>query len=119
MTSCISLPGAGCRFYHHGVCVYEEWRNPGWHTSWRCRAVQALEDDFAVFLERAERFQLADEQVRLLWERRWGSVWILPFFCSQFVPAEADGQDCAWQWGDVCLRRLPPCSGRCKRFTCP
>ncbi len=116
MDSFSSLPGTGCRFYRHGVCLYEECRNPGWQTAWRCRALDKLEDDFTAYMDRAECFGLSEEHARHLWERRWESVWILPFLCPDFAPAPSDAQECCWLWGDVCLRALPPCPGRCREF---
>ncbi|WP_285906144.1 hypothetical protein [Pseudodesulfovibrio pelocollis] len=119
MADILPLPGDECRHHARGRCLYEEHLNPGYCSTWRCRAIARWESAFDDFLVRAERFELGQEQVAILWERRFTRM-VRSLDCDHYASGGgAELPACAHVRDGLCCLALPPCEGRCRHFRLP
>lgn len=118
MTTLLRLPGDGCRFFASGHCLYEERVNPGLRREFFCAFMAILEDRFDAFVIRAEAFGLSSAEASRIWERRWAGPLNADWDCADFtpLPEDVDEAGCRNLLDGVCLLRLPPCPGRCRRY---
>lgn len=115
-TSPIRLPGRGCRHWMGERCLYEEHLNPGLPRNFRCIVLEDWEKILEEHVARSECFGLTAKEAGNIWERMAVCLedrWECPDFRSD---GEASGPSCALLAGDVCLLRLPPCTGRYRRY---
>ncbi len=110
------LPGTDCRHNVRGRCLYEERLNPGYHRDWRCRVVQGWEESYDDFLLRAEAFRLEAAAAAGLWESHVERMVRRGPQCRDFVPGGDGVPGCSRALEELCLLRLPECSGRCRHF---
>lgn len=115
----LKFPGAGCRHYLHGRCLYEEHLNPGFRRSYRCGVLEGWEAQFESFVDRAEAFGIGQAQAGGLWSRRLEGLVSGARDCPDFLPpgqsvhAGYDPLGCARFLDGLCLVRLPRCEGVC------
>ena len=117
----LKFPGAGCRHYLHGRCLYEEHLNPGFRRSYRCGVLEGWEAQFESFVDRAEAFGIGQAQAGGLWSRRFEGLVSGRRDCAEFIPeadaarSESEPMGCALFMEGFCLIRLPRCQGVCPR----
>ena len=113
----VRLPGTACRHYERGRCLYEEALNPGYHRQWRCAVLLGWEAAYDEFLERADSFGLGESELPGLMRRRFERLTDGEVACADYQGgADASLPECRLLVGDLCLLRLPECSGVCRRF---
>ncbi len=121
------FPGVHCAYFVQGRCLYEESRNPGLNTAWRCKVLAAWEEEYERFLTQAENFDLEIELATRIWQQRLSDLIIGPSPCPDYQPGrpavqpgEGDEDEpdiaCAFSWIGLCLFALPACSGVCNHF---
>ena len=112
-----ALPGAGCRHYLAGRCLYEEHCNPGLHEAHQCVMLVRLGRVFDDFLLRAERMGLDEDQAGSIWQSRFPAVLAKEGNCQDYLPGDTTSfPDCGHAAGELCLLAFPICPGRCRRF---
>lgn len=118
MRPVLRLPGHGCRFWTAGRCLYEEAVNPGLRREFACTVLLALEGRFDEFVARGEILGLSGEQAGRIWERRMAQALNIGWDCANFTALRDEAGDvlCGRYIEGVCLLRLPPCPGRCRRY---
>lgn len=111
------LPGRECLYYRNGCCLREEYRNPMLNRDWRCLVLKQWEKAHDDFIDRAERFQLDEEDAGKLWERIFLPMQKDYSRCRMYTPGVSDEAiDCTSFLGGLCLKLLPPCKGVCRNF---
>jgi len=111
------LPSAACAHFVAGRCRYEESLNPGYDPGFRCRVLARLESAYDAFLAQADAFALDERLAADLWRARCENLYAKTG-CQDYEPDDKNTcPDCASLAGDVCLKRLPECLGRCPRYT--
>ncbi len=116
MTGHVSaLPGTGCRFFAFGRCIQEMTGDPRLHEEWRCRMVSQWEEAFDAYLDQVERFQVSQETALAIWSKRFDQM-SQNRDCPDFSPGENALVGCALLHFDLCVKKLPPCPGRCKHY---
>ena len=115
MATILGLPGAGCRFYLRGRCMYAECVNPGLDPALRCLVLVRLERRFDALVDRCERTGIGLEAAGRIWQDWSGDVvdWACPDHASD---PEVMSDQCAYFVEGLCLLRFPPCAGRCRRY---
>ena len=117
VTRVARLPAVACAHFIVGRCRYEESLNPGYEPGYRCQVLARLESAYDEFLTRADAFALEEELAAKLWRARCESLYA-KIGCPDYEPGDKNTcPDCALLADDVCLKRLPECSGRCPRYT--
>lgn len=113
----VRLPAAGCDYFRQGRCLYKERLNPGLHTAWRCVVLARWERVYDEFLDRAESFGLSERDLAALWSRRFERLAEESAPCPDLLAGECESMpECLHLMEDICLLRLPECSGRCENF---
>jgi hypothetical protein len=113
----VRLPAFGCRSYHCGRCLYEEQLNPGLDTSLHCAVLAKWEGVYDDFLNRAELFDVDEQELARLWRLRFERLAQEAIDCPDFTPALAETMpECRHLFVDICLLRLPVCHGHCKNY---
>jgi len=113
----LRLPAFGCRSYHGGRCLYEEQLNPGYDQRLRCQVLAKWEAVYEDFLNRAEQFNLTEQDLAGLWRARFERLAGEAIDCPDFTPALAETMpECRHLFVDICLLRLPQCRGHCKNY---
>lgn len=113
----VRLPATGCRSYYEGRCLYEEQLNPGLNTQWRCIVLSRWEAVYDEFLDRAENFGLAESAVAELWRKRFERLAEESISCPDFEAGPSETMpECRRLFTDICLLRLPACSGQCGNY---
>ena len=111
------LPGAECRFFIRGRCLYEERLNPGYTQSWRCQVTARWESAYDDFLSRAERFGVEEAAAGDLWSAQFQRMARDVFHCRRYVYAhDLSAPSCRNHDAGVCTMDLPRCAGRCRHF---
>jgi len=111
------LPGHGCLYHTFGRCLYEEYLNPGYATSWRCRVLMRWETAFDDFLGRAEAFGVNQDAVPDLWGRKFERLARQAFDCEEYIYCHgADVPACLHAMDGLCRNSLPSCDGRCRHY---
>ncbi len=85
------------------------------HKKWRCRIVSAWERAFDDYLLQVDQFDIAPETAARIWSRRLEKIVDRPR-CVHFVPGGDDTVGCALVFEDLCLKKIPACPGRCRRY---
>lgn len=113
----LRLPASGCRSYHQGRCLYEEQLNPGLDQGLRCRVLAHWESVYDDFLNRAENFNLAEDELAALWRKRFERLSEEAIDCPDFTPTIMEAMpECRHLFVDICLLRLPECLGHCRNY---
>ena len=86
----LRLPAFGCRSYHGGRCLYEEQLNPGYDQRLRCQVLAKWEAVYEDFLNRAEQFNLTEQDLAGLWRARFERLAGEAIDCPEFTPALAE-----------------------------
>lgn len=116
-TGLVRLPAFGCQSYYMGRCLYEEQLNPGLHTQWRCSVLARWESVYDDFLNRAENFDLPETELARLWRLRFERLAEESIDCPDFESTLSEAMpECLHLFVDICLLRLPECSGQCKHY---
>lgn len=114
------MPGAGCRHYRSGHCLYAEHQNPGLDQGLRCRIVVRLSRAFDDFLLRADNLSVSEEQAARLWEARFPAALAREGNCQDYLPGGTQSfPDCRHAVGELCLMAFPICPGRCVHYAEP
>ena len=112
------MPGAGCEYYRRGRCLYEENLNPGYNAAHLCRELGRLGREFEGFIERAEAFSLEEQKAYEIWRRKLSQSLAQDCHCQDYLGGDNENfLGCAYAYGDICLKALPICPGRCPRFS--
>lgn len=113
----LRLPGAGCRHYAAGRCLYEEHLNPGYDQDVRCEVLSRLVAAYDDLLRRCEAMRLPEKRVAALLNERF-AVLSGQETCCHAGPRGATNllEGCEHAWQDVCLLRLPRCPGQCPNY---
>jgi hypothetical protein len=118
MNRVLRLPARYCAHFLLGRCLYEERLNPGYHQGYRCLVLLRAQSDFDAFLTRAEAFGLSDAAASGLWEKQMDRFRAADCGCQEYEPGDTTVfPGCIHCTGDVCVKRLPECGGRCPEFT--
>jgi len=118
MKRVVRLPAQDCRHFLRGRCVYEEVLNPGYHGSYRCPVLTRLQDLYDSFLNQAEAFGLDEAKAFGIWEKRFRELCQEDTGCQAHEPGDMNQfPGCVHCLADVCVLRLPECSGRCRNYT--
>lgn len=113
----VRFPAVGCTHYMQGRCLYEERLNPGYHTAWRCVVLARWEAVYDEFLDRAENFGLSEKDLGALWSRRFDRLAEESVPCPDVRAGDAETMpECRHLEGEICVLRLPECSGQCVNF---
>jgi hypothetical protein len=97
--------------------MYEEQLNPGFNTAWRCTVLARWEGVYDDFLSRAESFGIDETELARLWRKRFERLAEESIDCPDFSPALAEAMpECRHLFVDICLLRLPPCTGHCRNY---
>ena len=117
MSGVRGLPGAGCRFYRAGRCLWAEFVNPGLDPAFRCRVGVGLEDRFDALIDRCERMGIELEAAGRIWQSWCATTFDGVWPCAEYAP-DPDGvsDQCARFWDGLCVLRFPRCAGRCRRY---
>lgn len=118
MTEIIPLPGTHCRYWCIDRCLYKIRLNPGLERDVCCQVLERLEHCFDDHVLRCECFGLSAEKSGLIWKQRMRQVLEGVWDCPDYQVTGDLDQDhvCAHLFEDICLLRLPRCSGRCRYF---
>ena len=118
MNAVLSLPGDACRYWAAGRCLYEECANPGLRVEFMCSVLRFLEDRFDEFVVRGDVLGLSADEAGRIWEQRMAASLNIGWDCAQFTPVQDSPDDvlCQHFLEGVCVLRLPPCDGRCRRY---
>jgi len=115
MSKIISLHLDQCLYHFHGVCMYEEYLNPGYHQGFKCEVFLKWQEEYDQLLERAEIFSSPLEIVEQVWAKgeakRLRQARACPFW------QEGENQFCAHLFDDCCLLKFPKCINYCQHFT--
>jgi hypothetical protein len=111
------MSGHDCAFYVSGRCLYEEHVNPGWDEKQGCKVLYEWEQAFDDFIDRADAFSLADEEALGIWEKSSACFPSAKSACPDFKAASAEPAACVHRLGRLCLPAMPPCEGRCSKFS--
>jgi len=114
----LHMPGDACRFWIAGRCLYEELMNPGLRAEYSCTVLSVLEDRFDEFVVRGEILGLTSEEAGRIWKQRMAQALNIDWDCANFTALQDDAGEilCRHFIEGVCVLRLPPCAGRCRRF---
>lgn len=118
MSNIDRLPGDGCFHHTAGKCLYEEHLNPGYAEEWRCSVLAHWEDEYDAFLSRVDKFEVSQDAVPDLWNRKFERMARDTFKCSRYAYAEgADVPACVHNVDGICRLCLPGCEGRCRHYS--
>jgi hypothetical protein len=109
------LPAGACRYYADGRCLIEEFVNPGYHEQWRCLLLSRLEVEYDRLLTQADNFRLEHETTARIWGGRVRGL-DPGRICVDFAPGGKDVTGCRSCRAGICVKRLPPCKGVCRKF---
>ena len=113
----VRFPAVGCRSFQQGRCLYEELLNPGLQKSWRCLVLARWEAVYDDFLDRAENFGLTEVELGVLWSKRFERLAEESVPCPDVCAGDGESMpECLHLLADICLLRLPECTGQCERF---
>lgn len=112
------LPGKGCRYWCAQRCLYEVQLNPGLKEDAYCLVLQDLEHRFDDHVLRCERFGLSAQRAGQIWKKFMHQCLGQTWDCPDYLVVLDDDQEylCVHLVGEICLRRLPICVGRCRYF---
>ena len=111
-----NIPGRNCIHYSFGRCTYEEFLNPGYHSSWQCRVLFSLEKDYDGLVTQADVFDLNLYQVEQIWEKRLAKIGSWADLCGSYLSAGLEDDRCACLFGNACVLLMPECTGVCRLF---
>ncbi len=116
MSNITRLPGVGCTYYLRGRCLYAERINPGLDRSLACIVVTRWADNLDDFLGRAEAMGVEQSSVAAIWQSRIQEMLPEIRLCERFQAGD-EPWECVHLDELLCVRALPVCLGRCRRFT--
>ena len=104
----------------------DEALNPGYTEAFRCVRLLYLSAEWDGFLDRAEAFELSEEEAARIWNTRRHPALASHAVCpcqregggeySQIVDAEDAALDCLFLRLGACLLAMPRCRGVCPQF---
>jgi len=118
MSGPLLLPAQDCLHWVAGRCLLEEALNPGLQRDFQCIVLNLLITRFDSFVLRGELLGLSAEEAGRIWEQRMASL-NMDAECASFTflaDAEED-LPCLHFLDGLCLLRLPPCPGRCRKYS--
>lgn len=111
-----NFPGHNCVHYSFGRCKYEEYLNPGYHSTWQCRVLAFLEKDYDGLIRQADVFDLSLDQVEKIWEKKFEKIRSWADFCDSYLQSGPEDDRCACLFGNACILLMPECTGVCRLF---
>jgi len=113
----LSSPNDDCLFLWRGRCLYEEHLNPGYHTAWQCAELLHWQEEYDVFLCRAEMQELSAEEASAVWKKQFEEILSNPYTCPRFsYKSGEEPPECSFRLRQLCLLGVPACT---KSGTCP
>lgn len=109
------LPADRCVYNISGRCLAGLGENSARHAKWRCRIVNLWERAFDDYLLQVDQFDIDPDTAARIWTRRLEKIVDRPR-CPSFTPGGDETVGCALAFEDLCLKKIPPCKGRCRRY---
>ncbi len=97
-------------------CLYQATLDPRFHDEWRCVVVAEWEHAFDTYLEQVDQFEIRLDTAARIWRRRFTRLVHYPACENKRPGGEDDAVGCLHLYYDLCMLKLPACTGRCRYY---